>query len=77
MLFSVMLTRHWDLHKMGIDMSRAFDTINREKIQDVLTLAGCETDDLRLARILLAGTNNTVHVKASWSAWFETMIRSP
>ena len=48
---------------MGIDMSRAFDAINREKILDVLTLAGCETDNLRLARILLAGTNITVRVK--------------
>ena len=62
---------------MGIDMSHAFDTINREKILDVLSLAGCETDDLRLARILLAGTNITVRVKSSWSAWFETTIGSP
>ena len=77
MLISVVLTRHWDFHKMGIDMSHAFDTINREKILDVLSLAGCETDDLRLARILLAGTNITVRVKSSWSAWFETTIGSP
>ena len=77
MLISVVLTCHWDFHKMGIDMSHAFDTINREKILDVLSLAGCETDDLRLARILLAGTNITVRVKSSWSAWLETTIGSP
>ena len=59
MLISVVLTHHWDFHKMGIDMFHAFDAINREKILDVLSLAGCETDDLRLACILLAGTNIT------------------
>ena len=53
MLISVVLTCHWDFHKMGIDVSRAFDTINRKKIRDVLTLAGCEADDLRLVRILV------------------------
>ena len=52
MLISVVMTRHWDFHKMGIDMSRAFDTINREKILDVLSSAGCNADDLRLVRIL-------------------------
>ena len=77
MLISVVLTRHWDFHKMGIDMSHAFDTINREKILDALSLAGCETDDLRLAHIFLAGSNITVCMKSSWSAWFETTIGSP
>ena len=38
--------------EMGIDMSRAFDAINIEKILDVLTSAVCETDDLRLVHIL-------------------------
>ena len=61
---------------MGIDMSRAFDNINREKILDVLTLAGCETDDL-LVLILSARANITVCVKSSWSAWFETTIGFP
>ena len=77
MLISVVLTRHWDFHKMGIDMSRAFDTINREKILDVLKSAGCDSDDLRLVRTLLTGTKLTVRVKSSWSAWFETTIGSP
>ena len=77
MLISVVLTHHWDFHKIGIDMSRAFDTINREKILDVLTLAGCDADDLRLVQILLAGTNITVCVRSSWCAWFRTTIGSP
>ena len=43
MLILVVLTLQWDFHKMSIDMSHAFDIINREKILDVLSLAGCET----------------------------------
>ena len=75
MLISVVLTCHWNFHKMGIDISRAFDIINR-MILDVLILAGCGSDDLRLVCILLAGTSITVRVKSSWSAWFETTIGS-
>lgn len=77
MLTSIVMARHWDFHKMGIDMSRAFDTINREKILDVLTSAGCEADDLRLVRVLLAGTNITVRVGSSQSTCFDTTIGSP
>ena len=65
---SVVMIHHWDFHKMGIDMSRTFDTINREKILDVLISVGCEVDDLRLVRILLTGTNITFRVRSSWSA---------
>ena len=65
MLISVVLTRHWNFHKIGIAMSRAFDTINRVKILDVLALACCEADDLRLVHILLMGTNITVRVRSS------------
>ena len=77
MLISVVVIRHWDFYRMGIDMSCAFDTINREKIMDVLTSAGCEADDLRLVHILFAGTIITVCVSSFWSAWFKTMIGSP
>ena len=48
MLISVGMTSK----EMGIDMSRAFDAINIEKILDVLTSAVCETDNLRLVHIL-------------------------
>lgn len=48
MLISVVQYRHWQFHKMGIDMSRAFDTIKRRKILEVLELAGCNEDELRL-----------------------------
>ena len=77
MLVSVVMTRHWDFHKMGIDMSKAFDTIKRSKILDALSEAGCNEDDLRLVRILLAGTKLKVRVNSTYSAEFETTIGSP
>ena len=77
MLTSVVMTRKWDFHKMGIDMSRAFDTIKRKRILDVLLQAGCNDDQLRLVRSLLAGTKLRVRVKTELSESFETTIGSP
>ena len=77
MLTSVVMTRKWDFHKMAIDMSRAFDTIKRKCILDVLLQAGCNDDQLRLVRSLLAGTKLRVRVKTELSKSFETTIRSP
>ena len=77
MLVSVVMSKHWDFYKMGIDMSRAFDTIKRPKILEVLHQAGCNEDELRLVRILLAGTELKVRVKSTYSAEFETTIGSP
>ena len=36
---------------MGIDMSSAFDTRQRHRTLEVLHLAGCSDDDLRLVRL--------------------------
>ena len=77
MLVSVVMSKHWDFYKMGIDMSRAFDTIKRRRILDVLELAGCDEDELRLVRLLLADTKLRVRVKSAHSAVFETSIGSP
>ncbi len=77
MLVSVVLTRKWDFHKMGIDMSKAFDTIKRGRILEVLMEAGCGEDDLRLVRMLLADTVLQVRVKSETSAEFITNIGSP
>ncbi|XP_035689837.1 uncharacterized protein LOC118425125 [Branchiostoma floridae] len=71
------MSKHWDFYKMGIDMSRAFDTIKRSKILDVLYQAGCNEDELRLVRILLAGTKLNVRVGSTYSADVETTIGSP
>ncbi|KAI8519244.1 hypothetical protein Bbelb_025010 [Branchiostoma belcheri] len=77
MLVSVVMSKHWDFHKMGIDMSRAFDTIKRSKILEVLDQAGCNNDELRLVRLLLSGTKLKVRVRSTHSADFETSIGSP
>ena len=60
-LISVVLTCYWDFHKTGIDMSRAFDASTDPGCTDT----SCETDDVRLIRILLVGTSITVRVKLS------------
>ena len=77
MLVSVVMTKKWDFHKMGIDMSKAFDTIKRKRILDVLHEAGCNEDELRLVRSLLASTRLKVRVNSELSAEFETTIGSP
>ena len=77
MWVSVVMSKHWDFHKMRIDMSRAFDTIKRSKTLDVLHQAGCNNDALRLVRLLLADTRLKVRVKTAHSAEFETTIGSP
>ena len=71
------MSRHWDFHKMGIDMSRAFDTIQRHRILDVMHLASSSDDDLQLVHLLLADTHLMVQVRSAQSAWFETTLGPP
>ena len=77
MLVSVVMSKHWDFHKMGIDMSKAFETIRRTKVLEVLQQANCNEDELRLVRLLLANTNLKVCVKKVYSDEFQTSIGSP
>ena len=77
MLISVLMTRKWDFHKMGIDMSRAFVTIKRKRILDVPLQTGCNDAELRLVRALLAWTELWVHLKNELSDIFETSIGPP
>ena len=62
-LVSVVMSRHCDSHKIGIYMSRAFETIQRHIILEVL--ACCSDDDLRLVRLLLADTHLMVRVRSA------------
>ena len=50
MLTSVVMRKHWTFHKMGIDVSRAFDTVKRDVIITILKDAGCTEDDVRLVQ---------------------------
>ena len=70
MLLSVVQQRQWDYHRMGIDMSSAFDTINRHTILRLLADAGCTNDEIRFVRVLLSNTKLRVRVNGSFSAWF-------
>lgn len=73
-LVSVVKEKRWSLHKMGIDMSSAFDTIKRSVLLDILVDAGCSEDDLRLVRYLLANTKLKIKVKSTLSGEFIVTI---
>ena len=70
MLLSVVMRKHCEIHKMGIDMTSAFDTIKRSTILRLLQDAGCSVDDIRLVRLLLANTKVTVRVNKATSTVF-------
>ena len=70
MLISVVLRKHCEFHKMGIDMTSAFDTIKRSTILRLLEDAGCSEDDVRLVRLLLANTKVRVRVNSATSIEF-------
>ena len=76
MLVAVVMKKHFEFHKMGIDMSSAFDTIKRSTILNLLADAGCTDDDIRLVRFLLSNTVLKIRVNDSFSAEFITTLGS-
>ena len=67
-----------EIHILGLDMSRAFDTIDRAKLMTILKdEVGLEEDEMRLCQSLLANTNLTVKLGAALSTSFETTIGTP
>ena len=74
MLISVVMRKEWTFNKMGIDMSRAFDTVKRETLLRVFKKAGCSEDDMRLVQYLLSNTNLSVRVGSSLSEEFESLL---
>ena len=66
------------IHILGLDMSRAFDTISREKLMEILRCdVGLEDDELRMCQALLADTCLRVRLKGVLSEVFETTIGTP
>ena len=57
---------------MSVDMSSAFDTIDRQTILNVLSDAGCTEDETRLARLLLTNTILRINVNGTLSIEFQT-----
>ena len=76
MLLAVVMERHWSFHKMGIDMSAAFDTIQRSTVLNLLKDAGCSDDDIRLVRFLLSNTLIKIRIDKTYSVVFETTLGS-
>ena len=74
MLVSVVTRKKWTFSKMGIDMSRAFDTVKRDTIINILQDAGCSEDDIRLVQYLLSNTCLRVRVNTSLSEEFESLL---
>ena len=67
-----------EIHILGIDMSRAFDTIDRKKLMKILEEeVSLDEDELRLCRILLAETSIQVKFKDVISSLFKSNIGSP
>ena len=66
----------WSCHLLGIDMSRAFDTINRHKLLEVMD-AIVDEDAARMIRLLLANTTLAVQIDNITGKPFEATIGTP
>ena len=75
-LTSLVLKKKWSYKKMGIDMSRAFDTIKRRKILTLLSEAGCTRDEVALVRYLLSNTLIKIKIEKERSISIETSLGS-
>ena len=76
MLVATVLNKPFSFHKMGIDMSAAFDTIKRGTILNLLADAGCSDDEIRLVRFLLSNTKLKVRVNSTVSVEFISTVGS-
>ena len=66
------------IHLLGLDMSRAFDTINRDKLMTILeSIPEITDDDRQLIRILLSNTSLQVQFNGILTAPFQSTIGSP
>ena len=70
------MRKHWKLHKMTADMSRAFDTIRRPELIERLKNTACTEDDIRLLKMLLTNTSLIVKIKKTESEYFAVTIGS-
>ena len=67
---------HWDIHILGINLSRAFDTFRRDQLMSVLKEVVNE-DGLRLIQYQLSGTKLHVRLRKTSSPTFPTTIGTP
>jgi hypothetical protein len=64
------------IYVTGIDMSSAFDTMERNKLLDVVSEFMCE-DNQRILRILLSKTSVTIQIKGAETSEFKSNIGGP
>lgn len=63
---------------VGIDLSKAFDCINREKLMKVFEQKElCSKSDLRILNYLLSNTKLTTRINGTYGEWFDTTIGTP
>eukprot|EP00117_Sycon_ciliatum_P029707 scpid105894/ scgid23586/ len=67
---------HGGIHILGIDLSKAFDTIRRDQLMSVLKEVVNE-DELRLIQYLLSETKLHVRLGKTSSPTFQTTIGTP
>ena len=65
------------IHLMGIDLSKAFDCLDREKLMRILEEIGITDDELRMITFLLAETKLQVKIGADKGEIFDTTIGTP
>lgn len=68
--------KKWECFILGIDLSRAFDTVNRTQLLQVMGNI-VDGDSLKLIRLLLANTSARVRVEKSFSDEFRLLIGTP
>ena len=76
MLTSIVMRKKWSFCKLGIDMPRAFDTVRRDVIINVLRDAGASEDDIRIVQYLLSNTKLRVRVNSTFSEVFEILLEA-
>ena len=64
------MKKSFEWSKVSIDMSAAFNTIRRRTTINLLEVAGCSRDDLRLVQYLMANTTLIVRVNSTDSQAF-------
>ena len=69
-------TKNINLLITGIDLSAAFDTINREELLAILTNIINE-DEMRMARLLLSNTTLDIKLKGAKTSPFDSNVGSP
>ncbi|XP_078674907.1 uncharacterized protein LOC144912958 [Branchiostoma floridae x Branchiostoma belcheri] len=63
-LADLVMTKMWDVHILGIDLSRAFDTVDRAQLISVLKDVVGDNDTVRMVQALLSDTTLAVRVQA-------------